>query len=164
MYAYSFANIVLNVKGIVIDNYAEGDDDITVEPLVDAATTKVGADGHMVASISANRGCRVVIKLQQTSPGNAVMQRFYNLQLVAGAAFSPLSLGMKDVMLQDVVTATGGLITKQATLKRGAQANDTEWTLEFEHYTVDAGLAAELSSIAPVIQSVQGAIGAFGGL
>src|SRR5262249_34940500 len=125
MYAYSFASVILSVNGMVIDNYAEGDDAIKVEPLVDAATTKVGADGHMVASISANRGCTVTVKLQQTSPGNATMQSLYNRQIAFSAQFQPLSLSIKDSMKQDAIVATGGIITKQSVWQRGANAVDT---------------------------------------
>jgi Protein of unknown function (DUF3277) len=165
MYAYSFANIILSVNGVPIDNYAEGDDDITVEPLADAATTKVGADGHMVASISANRGIRVTIKLQQTSPGNRTMQSLYNAQVVARAQFVPLSMSIKDALLQDAVTAIGGIITKQSTWKRGANANDTEWTLEFEKGTIDAGLATQLATSLPsVVSAAQSLGGMFGGI
>jgi hypothetical protein len=101
----------------------------------------------MVASISANRGCTITIKLQQTSPGNATMQNFYNVQVTQVASFVPLSLSIKDSMKLDAITATGGLITKQSAWQRGANAVDTEWTLQFEKYVVDVGVLAELSSI-----------------
>jgi Bacteriophage KPP10, Structural protein ORF10 len=162
MYAYSFASIVLSINGVPIDNFAEGDDDVKVEPLADAATTKVGADGHMVASISANRGCTVTIKLQQTSPGNKVMQDFYNQQVVQGALLQPLSLSVKDSMKQDAVTATGGVITKQSVWQRGANANDCEWTLQFERHVVDIGVTAELASINPAAGFTAGFGAGFG--
>jgi hypothetical protein len=160
MYAYSFASIVVSVNGVPIDNFAEGDDDIKVEPMADAATTKVGADGHMVASISANRGCTVTLKLQQTSPGNQVMQNFYNQQVVQGALFVPLSMSCKDSMKQDAITATGGIITKQSVWQRGANANDCEWTMQFERHVVDVGVIGELSSAISVARSAGSVFGA----
>lgn len=147
MWAYSFSNIIVVVNGVVIDSFAEGDDVVSVAPLADAASTKVGADGHMVASVSANRGCTVTLKLQQTSPGNSVLQNLFNTQVAQIAQFTPFTMSIKDAMKLDAVTATGGIITKEPTWVRGAVANDIEWELQFENHTVDQGIQSQLSSI-----------------
>jgi hypothetical protein len=164
LYAYSFSNIVCTVNGAIITNFGAGDDVITVEPLTDAATTQVGADGHLVASISANRGCKVTLHLQQTSPSNYILQQLYNLQIAMSAQFQPISMAIQDAMKQDSCTCTGGIIVGQAHWVRGANATDMEWVIDFERYTVVAGIQTELSGIASNVVMGGGITGAVGGV
>lgn len=150
MYAYSFANIVVTINGMLIDNFGAGDDAIKIDPAVDAATTQWGADGHMVASISANHGGTCVVKLQQTSPGNYTLQQLYNSQIALGATFQPISMSVKDALKQDSCTCTGGIITKQASWQRGVNAVDVEWEVQFENVVITQGIQTQLSNIAPL--------------
>lgn len=150
MYAYSFSNIVVTVNGMLIDNFGAGDDVITIAPAVDAATTQWGADGHMVASISANRGGTCTLKLQQTSPGNYTLQQLYNAQIAQGATFQPISMSVNDALKGDSCTCTGGIITTQASWQRGVNAVDVEWEIQFENVVITQGIQTQLSNIAAV--------------
>lgn len=150
MYPYSFTNIVVTVNGMLIDNFGAGDDVIKIDPAVDAATTQWGADGHMVASISANNGGTCVLKLQQTSPGNYVLQELYNAQKALGSSFQPISMSVQDALKQDSCTCTGGIVTKQATWQRGVNAVDVEWEIQFENVSITQGIQTQLSNIAPI--------------
>lgn len=150
MYAYSFSNIVVTVNGIIIDNFGAGDDVISIAPAEAAATTQWGADGHMVASISANRGGTCSLHLQQTSPGNYVLQQLYNAQIAQGATFQPISMSVKDALKQDSCTCTGGIITTQPTWQRGINAVDVVWEIQFENVVITQGIVNQLSAVAPL--------------
>jgi len=148
MYAYSFANIVVTINGTPISGFGAGDDVITIEPSTAAATTQVGADGHMVASISANQGGTATLHLQQTSPSNYTLQELYNLQISQSAQFQPIQMSVQDAMGNDACTCIGGIITDMATWQRGANAVDTEWTVQFEVVRITRGTQNELSFMA----------------
>lgn len=55
MRAYSFQNTVAIINGVELSGFAEGDDVISIKRRVDSATDKVGADGKMMVSISADK-------------------------------------------------------------------------------------------------------------
>ena len=52
---YSFKNNILLINDTEITGYDEGDDVIQAERLNDSALHKIGADGEMVVSLSADR-------------------------------------------------------------------------------------------------------------
>ena len=67
MKEYSFTDITLLVNGVPITGYDEGDDTIILERLNDSITHKIGTDGEMTISISADRSGPVTFRLMQSS-------------------------------------------------------------------------------------------------
>ena len=64
MKVYSFQNTVMLVNGVEITGWSDGDDVIDIARLVDSASHKIGADGTMMVSISADKSGEFKFKLQ----------------------------------------------------------------------------------------------------
>lgn len=138
MKTYSFLDIVLRVNGVRITDFAEGDSVITAAPRVDAATDKIGADGNMAVSISADRSGEIVFKLQQTSPSNAFLQQLYNQQ--RDRTIKGISVFVADVARGDVGATKKGYIRTSPGVDYGAEVADKEWSLVVEDLTLTLGL------------------------
>lgn len=130
MKEYSFLDTLLLVNGVEMSGYDEGDDVITLDRLNDSASHKVGTDGEMTVSISADRSGTVTFSLMQTSDSN-----LYLSGLVTGmenGAFVPIFVQFKDTRGGDIGSGTQGYIQKPATMSRGQNANAQEWTVVVE--------------------------------
>lgn len=127
---YSFNNVILLVNGVEIEGYDEGDDVITLERLNDSAAHKIGTDGEMTVSMSADRSGTVRFRLMQTSDSNPFLSALVNLQ--ENGAFVPVFVQMKDVNSDDFASGTQGYIPRPASMVRGVNANSQEWTITVE--------------------------------
>lgn len=127
---YSFLNTVLLVNGVSIDGFDEGDDVIQLARSVDSGNHKVGTDGEMTVSISADRSGTVVFRLLQSSQSN----KYLNALVVAGenGAFVPIFVQFKDIKGGDIGSGTQGYIKRPADMTRGTNANSQEWTIAVE--------------------------------
>ncbi|MDF2114798.1 DUF3277 family protein [Roseiarcaceae bacterium H3SJ34-1] len=63
-------NVVLQIDGVRIQGFADGDDVIKLERSTELGTPLIGADGASIVSISADRSAKLTLKLLQTSPAN----------------------------------------------------------------------------------------------
>ena len=127
MKQYSFLDTLLLINGIEITGFDEGDDVIKLARLNDSASHKVGIDGEMTISISADRSGGVTFSLMQTSDSNA-----YLSGLVVGmenGVFVPIFIQFKDTRGGDLGSGTQGYIKKPADMGRGATAGSQEWTV-----------------------------------
>ena len=130
MKEYSFLNTLLLVNGVEIGGYDEGDDVITLARINDSAAHKVGTDGEMTVSISADRTGGVTFRLMQTSDSNAYLSGLISSQ--ENGAFVPLFIQFKDTLGGDLGSGTQGYITKPADMVRGTNANNQEWVINVE--------------------------------
>lgn len=132
MRPYSFLNTVVLINGREITHWAEGDDVINIEHLTDLASHKIGADGHMMMSISADRSGEFTIKLQQTSPSNKYLLGLADIVQAGTNVFVPVLVMFQDIYRNDLGTGVNGYIKKKANITRGMQANNTEWVVVVE--------------------------------
>ena len=132
MRPYSFQNTVMLVNGVEITGWADGDDVINISRRTDSASDKVGADGRMMVSISADRSGEITFKLQMTSSSNRYLSSLIALQEAGAAKFVPVTVMFQDTFRQDLATGTIGYLKKPADLTRGSQAGNTEWTCVVE--------------------------------
>jgi hypothetical protein len=132
MRPYSFQNTVMLVNGVEITGWADGDDVISISRRTDSASDKVGADGRMMVSISADRSGEITFKLQMTSSSNRYLSSLIALQEAGAAKFVPVTVMFQDTFRQDLATGTIGYLKKPADLTRGSQAGNTEWTCVVE--------------------------------
>lgn len=132
MRAYSFQNMVVLVNGVELTNFAEGDDVINVQRRVDSATDKVGADGKMMVSVSADKSGELTFRLQQTSPSNKYLTALIAAQEATGRPFVPVFVLIQDTYRNDVATGTAGYLKKLPNMTRGVQGNNQEWTIVTE--------------------------------
>lgn len=132
MKRYSFSDTVVLVNGIEITGWAEGDDVIDVQRRVDSITDKVGADGKMMVSVSADKSGEFKFKLQQTSGSNKYLMALLALMENSSATFIPVTVQAQDTYRRDLATGTTGYIKKPANMTRGAQGNNQEWVIVTE--------------------------------
>ena len=130
MKEYSFLDTLLLVNGVEIGGFDEGDDVISLERLNDSASHKIGTDGEMTVSISADRSGSVTFRLMQSSDSNAYLSGLINAQ--ENGAFVPIFVQFKDTRGNDLGSGTQGYITRPASMVRGTNANNQEWVIIVE--------------------------------
>jgi len=130
MKEYSFLDTILLVNGIAISGFDEGDDVITLERSVDTGAHKVGTDGEMTLSLTADRSGSITFRLMQSSDSNTYLS---GLVLAAeNGAFVPIFVQFKDTRGGDIGSGTQGYILRTATMVRGTNANAQEWSIVVE--------------------------------
>lgn len=130
MKEYSFLDTLLLVNGVEVDGFDEGDDVITLERLNDSASHKIGTDGEMTVSISADRSGTCTFRLMQSSDSNTYLSGLITAQ--ENGAFIPIFLQFKDTRGLDLGSGTQGYINRPATMTRGTNANSQEWIITVE--------------------------------
>ena len=130
MKEYSFLNTLFLINGVEMDGYDEGDDVITVERINDSANHKIGTDGEMTLSISADRSGQITFRLMQTSDSNKYLCGLINAQ--ENGAFVPIFAQFKDTKGLDFASGTQGYIKRPASMTRGTNANSQEWIVVVE--------------------------------
>lgn len=144
MRAYSFQNTVVILNGVELTGFADGDDVISIKRRVDSISDKVGADGKMMASVSADKSGEIGFKLQQTSSSNKYLNSLMQRQEAAGSTFAPIAVLFQDTYRQDLATGTVGYLKKPADMNRGAMGQMQEWTLVVERLDLVFGDIPEL--------------------
>lgn len=140
MRVYGFGNVTAVLDAVhEITGYGSGDDVISADRSVDAASHIVGADGSMAVSLSSDKSGTVTFKLLQTSSSNRYLLQRYAAQEVGAKSFVPLNLTVKDVHRQDVIVGIAGYLKKLPMLKRGEKANEQEWAIVFQQLWYDLG-------------------------
>ncbi|MCL2829840.1 MAG: DUF3277 family protein [Betaproteobacteria bacterium] len=156
MRAYSFQNTVVYINGVEITGWAEGDDVISIKRSADSASHKVGADGNMMISISADKSGEFSFKLQQTSSSNKFLLDLVSRMEGGAQTFVPVDVLFQDNFRNDLGTGKG-YIKKPTDVTRGAQGNGADWTVVVEKLDLLLGDPAMIGSGA-----VGGVAGVFG--
>ena len=130
MKEYSFLNTLLLANGVEIGGFDEGDDVIVLDRINDSANHKIGADGEMSLSISADRSGTITFRLMQTSDSNSYLSGLVTAQ--ENGAFVPIFVQFKDTKGGDLGSGTQGYIAKPATMTRGTATNSQEWVITVE--------------------------------
>jgi len=127
---YSFLNTLLLLNGVTIGGFDEGDDVITLDRLNDSAGHKIGTDGEMSVSLSADRSGEIVFRLMQTSDSNAFLSGLITAQ--ENGIFVPIFAQFKDTKGGDLGSGTQGYIPKPAPMSRGNTVGNQEWRIIVE--------------------------------
>jgi len=133
MRRFSFLDTVVLVNGVEITGWAEGDDVIDIQRANDPISHKIGSDGSMLVTVSADRSGSAVFKLQQTSGSNRYLQSLVDRQEAAGSDFVPINFRFQDTYRQDMASGTTGYMKRPSNMTRGAQANTQEWEVVVEN-------------------------------
>jgi DNA-binding beta-propeller fold protein YncE len=123
----------------ICSGFSDGDDVIMISRREDNVTDKVGADGEMVVSISADKSGTIKIKLLQTSPTNKFLSRVHALQGAGPPTYFPLSALFQDANRQDIGTGLFGYVKKLPEINRGKGPNEHEWEMVFQRLDVLLG-------------------------
>jgi hypothetical protein len=151
MRAYSFQDYAMLINGVELSGFAEGDDAFMAERRADSASDKVGADGKMMVSISADKSGEFTFKLQQTSPSNKYLMALLALQEFSAKSFVPVNVLCRDTYRNDVASGTVGYIKKPAGQQRGMEGNNQEWVIVTERMDLIFGDTAENGVIGGIV-------------
>jgi Protein of unknown function (DUF3277) len=154
----SFPNGHMLVNGIELTHFGSDDDVVKFERLADGVNYKVGADGKMIVSHSADRSGKCTIKLQATSPSNSYLMGLVNLQGGGPTVFVPVQLSWQDIYRKDVASAVPGCIVKIPDFMRGMDntGNDMEWQFVVERYDLLLGNPAFLGMATAAAEAAGG--------
>jgi len=130
MKEYSFLDTLLLVNGVEVSGFDEGDDVIKLERFSDSANHKIGSDGEMTVSISADRSGSITFRLMQRSGSNKYLSSLVSAQ--ENGAFVPIFVQFKDLRGNDLGSGTQGYIARPASMVRGPNANSQEWVIRVE--------------------------------
>lgn len=127
---YSFLNTLLLINGVEIGGFDEGDASIDIARLNDSASHKIGNDGEMTLSLSADRSGMMAFRIIQTSDSNSFLSGLIAAQ--ENGAFIPIFAQFKDVKGNDLASGTQGYLKRPADMSRGETANAQEWSVVIE--------------------------------
>ena len=128
--------MVLMLDGVQLTDFGEKGDAIIVTPGVPAGNYTMGVDGRGTFVNDPDKSCTLVINIKQHSPDNKWLTNELAKQRNAIRSFAPKTLEIRDLLNEDVVSATKGYFTEVPAYARGTNANNTVWTLVFESHTM----------------------------
>ncbi|AOF54432.1 hypothetical protein BKG91_09380 [Rodentibacter caecimuris] len=129
--------VVVLLDGKEIDDWADGSDVISALNQVDAGQLIIGADGSGVFIANPDKSGKLTLKIKQHSPDNAYLNKLFNQQKNSIKTFMPFTLAIRDLINDDVVTATKGYFTTPTPYTRGNGYNAQTWTIVFEQMTIN---------------------------
>ena len=103
---------------------------ITIAPFEDKNTMTVGADGAVMHSLHAGRAATVTVRLQKTSPINAVLRNMFNAQQSSSALWGKNVITVTDVARGDTITVTGCAFKTLPENSWAKDGNVLEWVFD----------------------------------
>lgn len=158
--AYSILenHVIISASGYAtfeIDGWGEGDDVLQIRRRADLITDKMGADGNMVISLNPNKSGEIILRLTQTSPANKKLLQLAGTA-VSATTWVPVMVFWQDSYRQDSGAGSPGYIKGFPEIKRGAEANEQEWTIVVANLQL---LLGDPVAIAGTPQAVAAALG-----
>lgn len=141
MSSYAFNDVVASLSGPTgtIPSLAYGaapsDEGISFEMTGDKNTMVTGADGSVMHSLHAEKSGRVIIRLQKTSPVNALLSQMYDLQTTSASLHGQNVIVCQQKAAGDLVTARQCAFKKRPNNSYAKEANIIEW--EFDAGAID---------------------------
>lgn len=135
MSSYSFIDVVATFAGPTGSaNLAYGagssEEGISFEPAGDKNTMTVGADGSVMHSLHADKSGRVIVRLLKTSPTNALLHQYYDLQTTTAALHGQNTVLCQQKAAGDVTTARQVAFKRKPTIKYSKDGDVLEWELD----------------------------------
>lgn len=127
--AYTFKNVIAMCDGQHVRGFWEGDDVLSVTPMVDAGTMVIGADGDGIFSQTANEGATIVIRLQHTSPTHRLLEQRLARQRAPGVRLVGFPFSAMNVDTGEGGATAECFISAPPADVKGAAAGVREWTL-----------------------------------
>ena len=140
---------VINVTWAGIDLSTGWSDDtfLTITPRADRVTARAGADGQYGYSKIADKGCDIVLTLQQTSPTYDKVVNKLAAQTVTGASLTKAPFTITDPHGNIKFVALFAVITKEPEVSFAAESGDIEFTWTSSTYISSENPSSILSEI-----------------
>lgn len=129
--------VVVLLDGKEISDLADGSDVISAANQVDAGQLVIGANGTGVFIANPDNSGKLTLKIKQHSADNAYLSKLFNQQKSSIKTFLPITLSIRDLINDDVVTASKGYFTTPTDYVRGNGHNAQTWTIVFEQMTMN---------------------------
>lgn len=129
--------VVVLLDGKEISDWADGSDVISAVNQVDAGQLVIGANGTGVFIANPDNSGKLTLKIKQHSADNAYLSKLFNQQKSSIKTFLPITLSIRDLINDDVVTANKGYFTTPTDYVRGNGHNAQTWTIVFEQMTMN---------------------------
>ena len=129
--------VIVLLDGKEISDWADGSDVISAVNQVDAGQLVIGANGTGVFIANPDNSGKLTLKIKQHSADNAYLSKLFNQQKSSIKTFSPITLSIRDLINDDVVTASKGYFTTPTDYVRGNGHNAQTWTIVFEQMTMN---------------------------
>jgi hypothetical protein len=150
----SFANWQIIVNGVRISGFSDDDDAFMAERRNDAASDKVGVDGHMFVNVSADKSGEITLKLFAAASSNAYLNSLYGTMESGPATMVPIQVRAIDAYRQDVAAAQAGYLKKLPALSRGGTVQVQPWVIVCERLDIvfgDPSFAGFATAVAEAI-------------
>ena len=121
---YDFARVVVIRGGVPVLGFADGDS-INIE-FPESYTDQVGAGGAHTRSKVNDPSATVTLRIQQTSPSNAVFEASAALDAASGAAALPLLI--KDLSGTEQFFAAQSWVSQRPSKSFASESGAREWT------------------------------------
>ena len=135
MSTYSFQHVVATIIGIggavaLAAGAGSAEEGITVEPVEDANTLTMGADGSGMHSQIVGEASTVTVRLLKTSLVNALLMVMYNIQKKTPGAHGTNVININDIARGDNITLTGVAFKKRPAISYAKDGGMNEWTFD----------------------------------
>lgn len=146
MPTYSFMDVSATIAGpggSFALGYGAGvaEEGITINRTQDKNTLTTGADGTPMNSLHAAKPGEIIIRLQKTSPTNALLMAMYDLQSLSSANWGQNVIVVSNTATGDTTTARFCAFKRAPNLVYATEGGMNEWTM-------DAGLVDSILGIA----------------
>lgn len=135
---YSPKDVVVSFGPLLISGFAE-DTFVTAEHNSDAYTHKVGADGEVTWSKSADRSGKIELTLMASSSSNAALTAMHAADRLSPIGVSVLPILIKDNYGYSLATGARARITKMPKAEYGKEVGTRVWTFIVEDLKIVEG-------------------------
>ena len=125
---YNPKEVIFTFAGLSLKGFTD-EDFISIERTTEANTSSVGAGGEVTINIGNDDRKTITLRLQQTSPDNALLSAIFQTQRLAGTPLiSPMAI--KDGLGNDLHTAAEAWIMNEPDADYGTESGQREWVFE----------------------------------
>lgn len=124
---YNPLKVMIALGNHAVTGYAE-DSFVTIEPLGDGVTSKAGCDGEIVRNVDPNSRYTIKLALLASSPTSKWLSNKFYMDKKNGNGTFPVLV--KDITGKDKFSTEAAWVTKPASITKGKEASNKEWTLE----------------------------------
>lgn len=136
MPTYDASQVTLIMGGKVINGFSE-DSFITAERNEDTFTLVIGVDGFGTRAKTNNYSGRITVNLQQSSPGNDILQAFATADEQSNTGSQPCIL--RDASGRTLVTAATAWVVKPPSIEFTRSVADRQWIIETDRLNISVG-------------------------
>lgn len=144
MATYSFLDTTASLVGPGVNvNFGPGsantEGGITVAPVEDINTMTLGADGSVMHSLHAGRPATLTVRLQKTSPTNAVLADAYATQTASSATHGTNTVTIRDTARGDHITLTNVAFARIPDINYAKEGGENVWLFHAGKISMELG-------------------------